>query len=31
VETFLNPDLWPQNVIIRDWFWKGKKTNDGNV
>ncbi len=30
-EHFLCPDIWPENVIIRDWFFKSKsiQTNDG--
>jgi len=30
VDKFLNPELWPENVIIRDWVWKGKKSNETN-
>lgn len=30
VDKFLNPELWPENVIIRDWVWKGKKLNETN-
>jgi hypothetical protein len=24
ISDFLNPDIWPQNVIIREWFFKPK-------
>ena len=26
-DRFLSADLWPENVIVRDWFFKGKHTN----
>ena len=29
-ELFESPDIWPENVIVRDWFFKGKSNaNNG--
>jgi hypothetical protein len=28
-EQFLSPDMWPEDVIIREWFFKGKQTTNG--
>ena len=28
-ELFLSPAVWPEDVIIREWFFKGKQTTNG--
>jgi len=27
----LNPDVWLENVIVYNWYFKGKKEEDGKV